>query len=163
MDYLRPFHKSLANSFIYYQVYVALTTLVDLFDDPVLAAGLLVRFELRILDELGFGLDLERCAATGTNDDLAYVSPKSGRAVSRSAGDPYRDRMLRLPGFLADAPGGRPDVADLIDAFRLTGFFLSRHVYQPRGLPEPAARERFVALFSPERRTETSDAVETGA
>jgi len=131
------------------QLYMALTTLVDLFEDPVLAAGLFVRFELRILEELGFGLDLERCVATGTNDDLAYVSPKSGRAVSRSAGDPYRDRMLPLPGFLVAAPGGRPDNSDLVDAFHLTGFFLARHVYEPRGLPPPEARERFVALLMP--------------
>ena len=61
----------------------------------------MARFELLLLDELGFGLDLESCAATGSRDDLVYVSPKSGRAVSRAAGEPYRDRLLPLPGFLA--------------------------------------------------------------
>jgi DNA repair protein RecO (recombination protein O) len=130
-------------------LYGALVTLVDLLDDPLLAAGLYVRFELRVLEELGFGLDLERCVATGSNDDLAYVSPRSGRAVSRSAGDPYRDRMLGLPAFLLAAPGGRPEAADLAAAFRLTGFFLARHIYEPRGLPAPAARERFLALVAP--------------
>ena len=129
-------------------LYTALLTLVDLLDDPVLAAGLLVRFELRVLDELGFGLDLERCVATGSNDDLAYVSPKSGRAVSRSAGDPYRDRMLPLPPFLLAAPGGRPDAAELAAAFRLSGFFLARHVYEPRGIAPPEARARLLALFA---------------
>ena len=127
-------------------LYGALVTLVDLLGDPMLAAGLLVRFELHVLDELGFGLDLERCVATGANDDLAYVSPKSGRAVSRSAGDPYRDRMLPLPAFLRAAPGGATDAEDIAAGFRLTGFFLHRHVYEPRGLTPPEARERFLAL-----------------
>jgi DNA repair protein RecO (recombination protein O) len=129
------------------QIYAALSALVDLLDDPVLAGGLIVRFELRMLEELGFGLDLDSCVATGSNDDLAYVSPKSGRAVSRSAGDPYRERMLALPAFLLAAPGGRPGAEDLVAAFRLTGFFLARHVYEPRGLPPPEARERFVELI----------------
>ena len=130
-------------------LYEALLTIVDLLDDAVLAAGLLVRFELRVLDELGFGLDLDSCVATGSNDDLAYVSPKSGRAVSRSAGDPYRDRMLALPAFLRAAPDTRADTGELAAGFRLTGFFLQRHVYEPRGLPPPDARERFLALVMP--------------
>lgn len=130
------------------QIYAALLAMVELLDDPVLAGALIVRFELRMLEELGFGLDLDRCAATGTNDDLAYVSPKSGRAVSRSAGDPYRDRMLALPAFLLAAPGARPVGPELTEAFRLTGFFLARHVYEPRGLLVPDARERFVALVA---------------
>ena len=83
------------------QIYAALAAMVDLLDDPLLAGGLIVRFELRMLEELGFGLDLDSCVATGTNDDLAYVSPKSGRAVSRSAGDPYRERMLPTAGLPA--------------------------------------------------------------
>ena len=90
------------------QIYSALVAMVDWLDDPVLAGGMIVRFELRMLEELGFGLDLERCAATGSNDDLAYVSPKSGRAVSRSAGEPYRDRLLALPAFLLGRAGVRP-------------------------------------------------------
>ena len=129
------------------QIYAALAAMVDWLDDPVLAGGMIVRFELRILEELGFGLDLESCVATGTNDDLAYVSPKSGRAVSRSAGDPYRERMLQLPAFLLGAHGARPAAEDLLAAFRLTGFFLARHVYEPRGMEPPEARERFVGLL----------------
>ncbi|HET7716411.1 MAG TPA: DNA repair protein RecO [Bauldia sp.] len=129
------------------QIYAALAAMVDLLDDPVLAGALIVRFELRMLEELGFGLDLDTCVATGTNDDLAYVSPKSGRAVSRSAGDPYRERMLVLPAFLLSLPGVRPGPEDLLNAFRLTGFFLARHVYEPRGLTPPEARERLVALI----------------
>ena len=106
--------------------------MLDWLDDPVVAGALIVRFELRMLEELGFGLDLERCAATGTNDDLAYVSPKTGRAVSRSAGEPYRDRLLALPRFLYErqADAGPEEI---IAAFRLTGYFLARHVFEPRG------------------------------
>lgn len=129
------------------RLYDGLAAILDLLDDPAVAGGLIVRFELRLLDELGFGLDLESCAATGSNDDLAYVSPKSGRAVSRSAGDPYRDRMFALPAFLLAAPSAEAVPTDELAAgFRLTGYFFARHVYEPRGLTPPEARERFIAL-----------------
>ena len=100
-----------------------------------------------ILDELGFGLDLSQCAATGTRQDLAYVSPKSGRAVSRTAGAAWRDKMLALPAFLQRGSGLRADPAALEDAFRLTGFFFTRHVYEPRGLDPPDARAGFLAAL----------------
>ena len=101
-----------------------------------------------MLEELGFGLDLESCAATGTNDDLAYVSPKTGRAVSRSAGDPYAGKLLRLPRFLLEpANGDRQTAADFAAAFALTGYFLARHVYEPRGLAIPDARQSFMNLI----------------
>ena len=78
---------------------------LDHLQDRALCAALVARFELQLLAELGFGLDLDQCAATGTTAELVYVSPKSGRAVSRLAGEPWRDRMLRLPPFLG--PNGR--------------------------------------------------------
>ena len=84
-----------------------LLAILDWFDEPLVAGALIARFELGLLDDLGFGLDLERCAATGTNDDLAYVSPKSGRAVSRSAGEPYGDRLLEAAALPAGAGLGR--------------------------------------------------------
>ncbi len=84
------------------------------------------------------------CAATGTPDDLIYVSPRSGRAVSAAAGAAYQDKLLRLPGFLSHET--TPASADeLADAFALTGFFLDRYAFAPRGLPVPDARERFVS------------------
>lgn len=107
----------------------------------------LARFELTLLAELGFGLDLESCAATGSNDDLAYVSPKSGRAVSLSAGAPYKDRLLTLPRFLRDETVVPENVEDLIAAFRLTRFFLARDVYAPRGLSPPESDERMIRLL----------------
>lgn len=98
-----------------------------------------VRFEAGLLEELGFGLDLSRCAATGTVDDLIYVSPKSGRAVSRAAGEPYRERMLRLPPFLLSAQG-RLAAGDVRDGLDLTGHFLSQFVFAPLNRPLPPAR-----------------------
>lgn len=103
-----------------------------------------VRFELGLLASLGFGLDLARCAATGTNDNLAFVSPKTGRAVSLSAGEAWRDRLLALPRFLiAEAtPEARPERGDVGQGLALTGYFLERHVFAPHGKGLPAARVR---------------------
>jgi DNA repair protein RecO (recombination protein O) len=102
-----------------------------------------VRIELGLLQELGFGLDLTRCAATGTAEDLAYVSPKTGRAVSRGAAGPYKEKLLELPTFLST--GGLPvDAAELCKGFDLTGHFLERHVFWPHNKPLPAARARFM-------------------
>ncbi len=111
-------------------------------DDVTVWPALFVRWELALLDELGAGLDLSECAATGSNDQLIYVSPKSGRAVSASAGEPYRDRMLALPPFLTKARMGAVTMQDVLDGFALTGYFLETRVLLPRGetLPEPRGR-----------------------
>lgn len=102
-----------------------------------------VRWELALLAELGFGLDLSRCAATGRNDQLAFVSPKTGRAVSLSAGEPYRDVLLPLPAFLVgDAAAG--DSAAVAEGLKLTGYFLERHVYGHHHRGVPPARDRLV-------------------
>jgi DNA repair protein RecO (recombination protein O) len=98
-----------------------------------------------LLAELGFGLDLSRCAATGEAGDLGYVSPKSGRAVSRQAGEPWHDRLLPLPAFLLDDAPARPSAVELVEGFAVTGFFLARYVFEPRGLRAADARERFIA------------------
>jgi DNA repair protein RecO (recombination protein O) len=92
------------------------------------------------LAALGFGLDLTACAATGVNDDLAYVSPRSGRAVSRSAGAPYHDKLLPLPGFLWRGVVAEP--ADLVAGLMLTGHFLHHHLLEPQGRALPEARAR---------------------
>jgi DNA repair protein RecO (recombination protein O) len=106
-------------------------------------ASIYVTWELGLLAELGFGLDLARCAATGTTDDLAYVSPKSAQAVSRAAGMPYRDKLLRLPAFLRD-PAAPAEPGDIIDGLTLTGYFLTRHIFAPLDRNLPPARTRFV-------------------
>ncbi len=126
------------------RLFAALSVMLDHFEAPATAAALMVRFELLLLDELGFGLDLESCAATGGREDLIFVSPRSGRAVSRAAGEPYRDKLLRLPQFLLGGDGETVAPSDLDDAFRLTGTFLARHVHEPRGLPMPDARASFL-------------------
>jgi DNA repair protein RecO (recombination protein O) len=127
-------------------LYGAFETLLDHLDDPTWAAPEVVRFEFRLLAELGFGLDLSECAATGATDDLVFVSPKSGRAVSRAAGQPYADRMLRLPAFLQDEEAAA-STGDLADGFALTGFFLERHVLMPRGLTLADERAHFIAAL----------------
>ena len=117
--------------------------------DARVAAPLVVRFELMLLAELGFGLDLSECAATGLAEELIYVSPKSGRAVSRSAGEPWRERLLRLPAFLSEeALGDIPSPEDIQAGFALTGHFFTRHVLEPRGQALPDARERFIAAVA---------------
>lgn len=119
------------------------------FGDATVAAQHLVRFELTMLTVLGFGLDLANCAATGATGDLTYVSPKSGRAVSRQAGEPWREKLLPLPSFLSETmERNAPTEQDLRDGFRLTGWFLLRHVLEPRGLQHSDAREGFVAAVT---------------
>ena len=132
-------------------LFETLAVLIAHLDDADLAGALVARFELLVLEELGFGLDLSQCAATGTRADLAYVSPKSGRAVSRDAGAPWHDRMLPLPTFLRRGAGGGTDPAAVAQAFRLTGFFLARDVYEPRGIAEPGARAAFMAALGRQR------------
>jgi DNA repair protein RecO (recombination protein O) len=128
-------------------VYEALTVIADRLDDARLAPALVALFEAQVLGACGFGLDLSRCAATGASDDLAYVSPRSGRAVSLVAGEPWRDRLLPLPGFLREGAGHEtpPGAGEIADAFRVTGFFLERDVFAPRGEPLPDSRRAFLA------------------
>lgn len=125
-------------------LYEALDVILEAMDDPADAGELFVRFELAILNDLGYGLDLAECAATGVRDDLLYVSPKSGRAVCGTAGAPYADRLLALPSFLKEGSRIAADAAGMAAAFRLTGYFLHRHIYEPRGITENAARDGFV-------------------
>jgi DNA repair protein RecO (recombination protein O) len=128
-------------------LYELLSVAVDHLDDPGLVGELVARFELRVLEELGFGLDLTRCVATGDRTDLAFVSPKSARAVSRVAGEPWADRLLVLPAFLLSAGGGRADADALDSALRLTGYFLARHVWEPRGMAPPDVRASLIAAL----------------
>jgi DNA repair protein RecO (recombination protein O) len=128
-------------------LYDALCLIVDHLDEPQIAAPLLVRFELQMLAELGFGLDLGECAATGEAEELIYVSPKSGRAVSRAAGEPWKMQLLALPGFLNGRSTGA-NADEIVAGFTLTEFFLLRRVYEPRGLAMPDARTSFLASLA---------------
>jgi DNA repair protein RecO (recombination protein O) len=137
------------------RLYAAADALVTAFALAPAAGEAGVRFELILLEEFGFGLDLSRCAATGSAEDLAYVSPRTGRAVSRAAGAPWADRLLPLPAFLArDAPA---DSGGIADGFRMTGHFLAKHVAALADRPVPEARERFVrAVVKALAREETA-------
>jgi len=98
-----------------------------------------VRFEAGLLQDLGFGLDLGRCAVTGAVDDLVYVSPRTGRAVSAAAGEAYKDRLLALPRFLLSSQGGLGP-GDVGAGLAITGHFLERFVFAPLNRPLPPAR-----------------------
>jgi len=123
----------------------ALTLIADHLDAADVAPALIARFEARILAECGFGLDLETCAASGAREELIYVSPKSGRAVSAAAGAPWRDKLLPLPAFLRVDEDFVPPAEDVAAAFRMTGYFLERDLFAPRGLPMPDSRRAFLA------------------
>lgn len=112
--------------------------------------ALYVRFEVGLLDALGFGLDLSACAATGRKEDLLYVSPRSGRAVSRQAAGLYAPRLFKLPKFLCDAAAEVPDWSELAAGFELTGHFLMEWVLRPHGREMPAARLRLGTYIRPE-------------
>lgn len=117
-------------------------------DDNSIWPALYVRWELNLLAELGFGLDLASCAATGSTENLAWVSPKSGRAVSAAAGEPYRNRLLRLPAFLLGSRAGHVTRRDVLDGLKLTGAFLEGRVLAPRDMAMPEARHRLVSALS---------------
>ena len=117
-------------------LYHGLLALFEALEHPAWAEAT-VRWELGLLAELGFGLDLSCCAVTGSRGELVAVSPRSGRAVSRAAAGPWADRLLPLPGFLAGEGGGGPEAVR--QGLALTGYFLDRHLHG--GLPP--ARRRF--------------------
>jgi DNA repair protein RecO (recombination protein O) len=117
--------------------------------------ALYVRWEIDLLSELGFGLDLSRCAATGATEGLSFVSPRTGRAVSREAGEAYASRLLPLPGFLtgaADDPGSW-SWGDIRDGLALTGYFLERHVLAPHNMGVPPARLRLAGQIADKATT----------
>jgi DNA repair protein RecO (recombination protein O) len=127
-------------------LYAATVHILRNFDDGGLWPALLVRWELQLLQELGFGLDLSECAATGVETELAYVSPRSGRAVSREAGQPYGGKLLKLPAFVLDDQAAA-NQTDIAAGLALTGYFLDRDVLAPHGLALPQARERLIGLL----------------
>lgn len=124
-------------------IFGATLILLEMLDQPNLWPELYLRWELGLLSELGYGLDLSCCAATGQTGDLIYVSPKSGRAVSREAGEPYKNKLLDLPRYLL-VDEVKPRKKDLLIGFKLTEHFLERCLLSPQNKKLPAARTRFV-------------------
>jgi DNA repair protein RecO (recombination protein O) len=135
------------------KLYERATEIAELIGDGIGIAPFLIRFEAEILAQMGFGLDLSCCAATGDTDDLVYVSPRSGRAVSRAAGEPYKSRLLPLPGFLLSGSTNIASQSDIRDGFKLTGYFLLRDLFAPRGGDLPEARHFYLAEYEKRLRT----------
>ena len=104
-------------------------------------------WETALLKALGFGLDLSACAVTGETEDLIYVSPRSGRAVSRHAGEPWRDKLLELPAFLRNGKD-ELDSGEIKKALKLTGFFLENHVLKTLDCTIPAVRSRLISTLN---------------
>ncbi len=121
----------------------ALEVLLTSLDDDSVWPVIYVKWEIGLLSELGFGLDLDHCAATGSMEDLTYVSPRTGRAVSTAAAAPYKERLLPLPAFLLDSSVE----ADIATGLQLTGYFLENHVFQHRDTEMPPARRRLAERF----------------
>ena len=119
--------------------FLGLEALIAALEAPDIWPAVYVRFEAGLLADLGFGLDLSKCAVTGSADDLTYVSPRTGRAVSAAAGEAYRDRLLALPPFLLSAQGGL-GAGDIAAGLAITGHFLERFVFAPLNRPLPPAR-----------------------
>ncbi|NWG46573.1 MAG: DNA repair protein RecO [Alphaproteobacteria bacterium] len=122
-------------------VYAALDIAIDALEDPEIWPVLMVRFELGLLAELGFGLELGRCAVTGRTDTLTHVSPRTGRAVAAEVAARYEGRLLPLPAFLLGGQAGPRGPLEVLDGLRLTGSFLNRWLFEPqdRELPPPRA------------------------
>lgn len=125
------------------RLYEEMTALLEDPGEVATCAARMLRFEIAILEELGFGLDLDVCALTGETAGLAFVSPRTGRAVTAAAGAPWKDRLLALPAILLGEPTTDAR-ADLQAGFDLTGHFLARHFWEPRNIEPPAPRHAFV-------------------
>lgn len=119
--------------------FLAFEALMSAFALPEVWPAIFVRFEAGLLEDLGFGLDLSRCASTGSTDDLVWVSPRTGRAVSADAGAPYAEKLLTLPPFMLGAQAGLRE-GDVKAGFDLTGHFLEQFVFHPLNRPLPPAR-----------------------
>jgi DNA repair protein RecO (recombination protein O) len=124
-------------------LYHGLSILMEALGEPKVWPAVYVRFEIGLLAAAGYGLDLTHCALSGVESDLAYVSPKSGRAASREAGAPFADKLLILPTFLTD-PEADLNPNDLADGFALSGFFLERRIFDHKGEGMPPARIRLI-------------------
>ena len=104
-----------------------------------------LKLELALLQEMGYGLSLESCALTDSKEELYYVSPKTGMAVTKEAGEAYHDKLLKLPKFLMNEEAASEE--DIIAGFKLTGHFLYKRLYQPQNIEFPINRTRFAEFF----------------
>jgi len=125
------------------RIYDASLLLIEHLQDDAIWPAVLVKWEMGLLEELGFGLDLSKCAASGETEGLTHVSPRTGRAVCAREAEPWKDKLLALPAFVAGTSGA-PTSAEVVQGLKLTGHFLARHVFDPRGFSAPEQRQRIV-------------------
>lgn len=146
IDWVCAFTASaLPEGYPYPALYQTLSAVLDAVEAAPAARGwavALVRYELLVLAELGFGLDLGECAVTGEREGLAYISPRTGRAVSEAGAGVHKHRLLRLPPFLT--AGGEAGWDDILDGMALTGHFIAQNLVDPRHADILAARERLI-------------------
>ncbi|MEM5541599.1 DNA repair protein RecO [Sulfitobacter sp. AS92] len=127
-------------------LYLRTETLLDMLGQGDVWPLAYLKWELRLLEEMGYALDLESCAVTGVSEELIYVSPKSGRAVSAKGAGEWADRLLPLPAVLR---GGAGSDAEIAQGLVTTGHFLTAHLARDLGgKPLPEARARFIDAFS---------------
>jgi len=137
---------TLARARAHGRAYHTMRILLDHLGDIDIWPALMARWELGLLAELGFGLSLDKCAATGARENLIYVSPKSAFAVSAEAGEPYKDRMLPLPAFLREA-SGEATLADALDGLKTTGYFIETRILHLANKELPEARKTAAQLL----------------
>lgn len=125
------------------RIYDASLLLIEHLQDDAIWPAVLVKWEMGLLEELGFGLDLSKCAVSGETVNLTHVSPRTGRAVCAREADPWKDKLLALPAFVA-GPSGEASNAEVIQGLKLTGHFLARHIFEPRGVSAPEQRQRIL-------------------
>lgn len=128
------------------RVYAGLNILIDQFEDEEIWPALFAKWELGLLGDLGFGLTLDRCAATGAREELVYVSPRSACAVNREAGEPYKDRLLPLPPFLK-GEAGEVSPSDALAALTTTGHFVETRILHLSNQTLPQARITMIELL----------------
>ena len=128
---------------VHARVFDGFEVLLNNLDDPEIWPVLYVQWEAGLLQALGYGLDLSACAATGSNDQLTHVSPRSGRAVSASAAEPYLDKLYALPQFMMGQPFASPD--DIANGLALTGYFLETRLQWGVNRTLPEARTQMIA------------------
>ncbi|MFP3943955.1 MAG: DNA repair protein RecO [Alphaproteobacteria bacterium] len=128
-------------------VYESFRILLDALGDSTVWPALYVRWEVGLLQDLGFGLDLSKCTVTGQLDDLAYVSPRTGRAVSAEAAADWKDRLFPLPAFLLGRQAGEVTHRDVLAGLNMSGWFLEQRIFAPHNKPLPPARVRLAELL----------------
>ena len=133
------------------RIYDASVLLIDHLHDDAIWPAVLVKWEMGMLEELGFGLDLSKCAASGETTGLTHVSPRTGRAVCAREAEPWKDKLLALPAFAAGT-SGTPTSSEVVQGLKLTGHFLTRHIFEPRGVSAPEQRQRIVRWLDQQPR-----------